>query len=328
MGFWKDLGTSFANIGMNTIGGLIGGGINKALGDYERKENYRYNEMAANEADKRQRAQFRDLYSYSAQVKEMQKAGLNPALMYSGGASGQGGATAPQGMGTGGVQKGYSPMDLMSLSQIELQKSQANLNNAEAENVQEKTTAQQIDNYISELTKETSVEERKANLQLVVSLGEKYVSEKNYTNWKIDFEKLKSNEEIKLLQHQNGLYLAQIATEGTKQELNEQQKTTLSKQIDKWQMDVAQRYYELDIQSWNQQAQQKWWESQADNLTNRLEFDAKKVGLELDFSKTKLWVDAAVDVGKSIVYGTVIALGRGNIALPQTGGYKERKIGF
>lgn len=308
MGFWSNFGTSVSDMGVNTVGGLINTGINQLLGDYERRENYRFNEMAANEADKRQRAQFRDMYSYSAQVQEMKKAGLNPALMY-GGASGQGGATAPQGMGTGGVQKGYSPMDLMSLSQLELQDSQAKLNNAEAEKIKEQTTTQQIQNYISELTKDTSVEERKANLKLVVSLGEKYVSEQKLTNWHMDFEKLKSNEEIKLLQNQNSLYLAQIATEGTKQKLNEQQKNTLKKQIDKWQMDVTQRYYELDIMSWNQKAQQNWWEAQAENLTNRLEFDANKFDVELDFSKKKFAIESAIDVGKTLIYGAAKILG-------------------
>lgn len=142
MGFWSNLGSSIAtsggDIATNTIGGIINAGLNKALGDYERQQNYNYNEKAAANADKRARAQFRDMYSYSAQVQEMKKAGLNPALMY-GGASGQGGATAPQGMGAGGVQKGLSGMNLMSLAEIEVMKSQANLNNAEAQNVNKDT---------------------------------------------------------------------------------------------------------------------------------------------------------------------------------------------
>lgn len=155
MGFWSNLGssivTSGGDIATNTIGGLINAGINKALGDYERQQNYKYNEKAAANADRRARAQFRDMYSYGAQIQEMKKAGLNPALMY-GGASGQGGATAPQGMGAGGVQKGLSNMDLMSLAEIEVMKSQANLNNAEAENVSTDTTKkeQEITNLVTE----------------------------------------------------------------------------------------------------------------------------------------------------------------------------------
>lgn len=338
MGFWSDLGSSIAtsggDIATNTIGGIINAGLNKALGDYERQQNYEYNEKAAANADRRARAQFRDMYSYSAQVEEMKKAGLNPALMY-GGASGQGGATAPQGMGAGGVQKGLSGMNLMSLAEIEVMKSQANLNNAEAKQVGEETTGQQIENYVNDLVKDTSVEERKENLKVIVALGQKYLSEatKNqsdaaYIDWKRGFEELKSNEELTKIKNENALLLAKALTEGTQQTLNEQQTKTFSAQIDKWQMDVYQRFYELDIASWSQQAQENWWLSQAENLVDRLEFDSKKFGIELDWNKKKTWIDTGVEIGKSIIISTGIALSRGNVALPNTGNYKGGKIGF
>lgn len=160
MGFWQKLGTAAGDIGMNAVGGIVNAGINAALGDHERRENYRYNEMAAQAADKRQRAQFRDMYSYSAQIREMQKAGLNPALMY-GGATGQGGATAPQGLGSGGVQKGYAPMDLLSIAQIENINADTEKKKAETENVSEDTNlkGQQILNLVAD-TNNKKVEHR------------------------------------------------------------------------------------------------------------------------------------------------------------------------
>lgn len=330
MGFWSDLGSSIAtsggDIATNTIGGIINAGLNRALGDYERQKNYEYNEKAAANADRRARAQFRDMYSYSAQVQEMKKAGLNPALMY-GGASGQGGATAPQGMGAGGVQKGLSGMNLMSLAEIEVMKSQANLNNAEAQKVGEETTGQQIENYINELVKDTSVEERRENLKVLVALGQKYLSEatKNqsdaaYIDWKRGFEELKSNEELTKIKNENALLLAKALTEGSQKQLNDQETKTLTAQVDKWQMDVYQRFYELDIASWNQEAQENWWNSQSENLVNRLEFDCKKFEIELDWNKKQTWINAGVEIGKSIIVTT------GSVLSARMGGLPSKEV--
>lgn len=336
MGFWENLGKAGVDTAMNTVGGVINAAMAKELGDYEREQNFRYNEKAAQAADKRHRAQFHDLYSYSAQVNEMKKAGLNPALMYEG-ASGQGGATAPQGLGSGGVQKGISQMDMMSMAEMELMESQVKLNEAEAKKVGEETIAQEIQNYINDLTKDTSVQERKQNLQVLIALGTKYLSEsklniakKDKTQWEQTWEQIKSNEELNLLRNQNALYLAQITTEGTKQDLNEQQTSTLSAQIDKWQMDVTQRYFELDIASWNQEAQENWWKAEAQNLTDRLEFDAKKINLELDFGKKKMWIDNVFDVGKTAVIATGMIFTRGsvNLSTPKVTIGKPNPVGF
>lgn len=140
------------DFGIKTLGNLIGGGINAGFDELARSRNFDYNEKAADAADKRQRAQFHDLYSYPAQIRQMREAGLSPALMYAGGASGQGGATAPQSLGAGGVQGGYAPIDPMTQTQIDLAKSQANLNNAEAANLDKDTEKkqQEITNLVTE----------------------------------------------------------------------------------------------------------------------------------------------------------------------------------
>lgn len=330
MGWFSDMATK-------VIGGVVSGGLGYAFDTKAREQNFYYNEMAAQSADARQRAQFYDMYSYPAQVKLLKEAGLNPALMYSGGASGQGGATAPQGLGAGGLHAGYAPIDPMTATQIQLAKSQENLNDAEAQKLKADTEGQEIENYVAELTKDTSVEERKQNLQVLIALGTKYLSEtslniaaKDKTNWETTWSQIKSNEELQQIRNQNALYLAQIATEKTKQQLNEQQTSTLSAQIDKWQMDVTQRYYELDIQSWSQEAQENWFISQADNLINRLEFDNKALGLNLDFSNKKMWVDNSVDVLKSAIVATGLVFTRGNVNLgvPKVTFGPPKKVGF
>jgi hypothetical protein len=77
--------------------------------------------------------------NYGAQVQQMKAAGLNPSLMY--GKGGQGGVTGSQtGGSAGGGQASQAPMmDLSALNlakataEIELLRSQANLNNTQAD---------------------------------------------------------------------------------------------------------------------------------------------------------------------------------------------------
>lgn len=127
MSFW-------ANLGENAAIGLVKGTIGAGFSALDRYQNYIYGEKAADAADARQRAQWEDMYSWSAQMRDLKNAGLNPSLIM-GKPSGQGGATAPQGSGAMGVTSGYAPVDPMTSAQLELLKSQANVNNAEANNL-------------------------------------------------------------------------------------------------------------------------------------------------------------------------------------------------
>lgn len=105
------------------------------------KTQFQYNEMAAENADKRQRALYEDYLSYAAQVRQMKAAGLNPALMYGNGGSAGNMPSATQGHGANGSASGVQAMALQNadLAQIaanmELIKSQANKNEAEADNI-------------------------------------------------------------------------------------------------------------------------------------------------------------------------------------------------
>lgn len=86
MGVGALLGLSAANAALNTGTGLLSQHIS-----------YKLNEKAAENADKRTRQLFNDLYSPQAQVGQLQDAGLSTGLMYAKGGvggSGQGGAQA------------------------------------------------------------------------------------------------------------------------------------------------------------------------------------------------------------------------------------------
>lgn len=102
------------------------------------KGQYLYGEAAANNADKRQRALYEDYMSYKAQVRQLEEAGLNKALMYGGGGSG---GAMPTGQNGGGASAsagsvsalGVNPEQIGGiLAQAEVNKSIAEKNYADA----------------------------------------------------------------------------------------------------------------------------------------------------------------------------------------------------
>lgn len=112
-----------------------------------REQNYKYNEMAAKEADKRQRAQYKDLYSPQAQMQQLQEAGLSPSIYASGGVAGKSGAGAIMGGGASGVNPNVyaaQPVSALEAAQIGLIKAQTN-------NVNEDTITTEIENGIKKL---------------------------------------------------------------------------------------------------------------------------------------------------------------------------------
>lgn len=159
------------------IGSIIGAGIGLAgsiLGRKQQNEDQR--EMMELQAKlNQQQAQYnqglaKDMWNYTSypnQVRNMEAAGLNPALLY--GMGGQGGSTAGAGQASGvglsdakGMQTGIAiqgmGLELANLaSQIDLNKSQAEKNKAEAEKTAGVDTEAQkatIDNLIAQTSNE------------------------------------------------------------------------------------------------------------------------------------------------------------------------------
>lgn len=145
-------------LGMKIIGG-IGSALGGIFGDIKGKEmqeqqfsnqkelmglQHQYNEKSADAAQKRA-YQMWEQTNYAAQVEQMKKANLNPALMYGQTGAGGGTVSGAQGQGTSqptdrsiemrlkGQEMGLQLANLAS--QIKLNESQANKNNAEANSI-------------------------------------------------------------------------------------------------------------------------------------------------------------------------------------------------
>lgn len=102
----------------------------------DRKENYQYGEMAADNADARTRALYKDLESPSALLQQYKEAGLSPSLMFGGSGVGGNIAQGAQGTGANGIstmQPAYkSPIEA---EQVALMKAQERKLNAESMNI-------------------------------------------------------------------------------------------------------------------------------------------------------------------------------------------------
>ena len=133
--------------------------------------NYKYGEMAADNADARARAIYTDFNSPAAKVKQLQEAGLSTALMYGNGGGGGGSAaatTASQGSGAGG-QQGKTPQSAIEGAQLGLMLAQIKNLNADAE--KKKVEAAKTAGVDTE-AQQQSIEESKQRInKLITEVG-------------------------------------------------------------------------------------------------------------------------------------------------------------
>lgn len=147
------------------IGGVFGildsitnNAYSKKREQQARAENYRYNEMAANNADERMRAMTADFWekynSPSAQLNNLKAAGLSPSMLFADGlGSGVGGASATQGEGASGIHPnifGVKTLSPMEGAQLGLIAAQTDKTKAEASNIETDTEIKQFQRQMEE----------------------------------------------------------------------------------------------------------------------------------------------------------------------------------
>lgn len=134
-GMWE---TAALQAGLNTFTA----GANSLFGMLNAKKiaklNYKYNEMAANNADARARALYNDLESPMATIKQLREAGLSPSLYAGGNVGGSIGANGAQGQGTSGVSFPNGMMSPIDIATMQVQEAQARYLNAEADELEGK----------------------------------------------------------------------------------------------------------------------------------------------------------------------------------------------
>ena len=175
--------TAVAQAGVNGAFGVLNNFMAAQRETAARAENHYYGELAANAADARTRALYKDLQSPEALRKQYQEAGLSPSLMFGGGGVGGNLSQGAQGTGASGINPtsyGINPVDLASIELMKAQakKAEADANNtnklsdatlakiiAETKNTDLKSAGQEltnklsaIENEIAEATKDNKIE--------------------------------------------------------------------------------------------------------------------------------------------------------------------------
>ena len=135
-----------------------------------RKENYEYNERAAQNAANRALGLYHATASWKAQVDQLEEAGLSPGLLLSGGGTG-GTAAAPQG---GADVQPIPAVNLMEKAQVALMAAQVEKVKAETSNISEDTTLKKLEqttqNWINNMKSEEYEQAKTASKQMLEQL--------------------------------------------------------------------------------------------------------------------------------------------------------------
>lgn len=250
---WERAGSkALMQAGVNTFTA----GANSLFGILNAKKiakiNYKYNEMAADNADTRARALYKDLESPMATISQLKEAGLSPSLYASGNVGGSIGANGAQGQGASGVSMPNGMMSPIDIAGIEVQEAQARKLNAEADELEglnkmgqakiaelfasaglkdaqkvyteAETRMQNIENYIADETKEFSIAKIKYNASEAEHNANKafWDAENAQFEWTWNVETYEQQKEK--LANEMALLAAQAAYANSGAELNAEEK--------------------------------------------------------------------------------------------------------
>lgn len=298
------------------VGAAVNNHLNRVNTERDRYQNFRLNEIAAQNADKRTRALYNDLYSIPAQMEQLKAAGLSPSIYASGGLAGASGQTGAQGAGSAGQKTNTYNIDPLTLSQIELNKAQAtNLNvdsgkkEAETDNINEQTKYTQglynkLSHEIANLNADTKNKEENAKLTQLKGIYQNFQNLIKAGTMADEMElvtnQLKTAEEI--LRHmkkqnqfdestydiQKGILIntraslaADVLLKNSQTELNKKQKDYIQEQINYL---IKQREFEYEEQGigYKNKAQQtefyKKWE---EKMTEEIKYMGKRFKLDV-----------------------------------------------
>lgn len=125
--------TAGINTGMNAWLSNYNNELAAKREEEARRANYGYNEMAADNAMKRQIELYNMISSPAALKSQYLEAGLSPSMMFGGGGPGGQTSPGPQGSGADGIGPTSYGVEALNLAQIDLMQAQAEKARSEAE---------------------------------------------------------------------------------------------------------------------------------------------------------------------------------------------------
>ena len=312
--------------GILGLAGKIAGNSNNELAEKRQLQN-EMNLMKLQASYNKEQAKYsqelaKDMWestNYEAQVRHLQAAGLNPALIYG---QGGGGGASTDGGEAQGVSIGTSQAVMMGLHakamEAEIAKTMA-----ETAKITTETEKAGVDIGVSKTEQELKgalKKQAEENAKLLEKKGQLTVEEikQMNANWQLTFEKL------------HGLTLDNTIKEETLQNeidivatklINEQLKSALI--VTEGQMNEAQTKYMIEQTLWvgydaetrrmDQQAREKYIDQQIKKIEKELE----KMGVDINLSKQanlREWIYGGVDAASGLVKAIVDTLPTSKIA--------------
>lgn len=265
------------------------GALNNILGAeaaaQARRENYKYNEMAAENADARTRSLYNDIYSPSAQLRQLEAAGMSPSVFYQG--SGSVGTSGAQGQGTAGQATPYMPISMIEGAQMAKTM-------AETENIKADTATKKGENERG-MAEIANLWANKGNVEASTSLNN-IMTQLN--NWDLEFKEDNLQFFASNLRKQNELLEEQIknyeeATKGQSisNEINEDTKEVQKQQFSVTMANVVADTYYKYCQAELAQSNIKLNSAQKEYLKASIALKAQELSIrsrELDFKYDQL----------------------------------------
>lgn len=326
------------------VGSVIAAGASIPLGIFnnawadqrtreDRAANYGYNELAAQNADKRTRALYNDFYSPEALLRQYNAAGLSPSLMF-GGTPGQGGSNGAQGNGAAGLQTPYMPISMVEAAQAAALWAQADKTKAETKTIngenqrgaaeikalladagqkeaaeaytKAQTTSLEIANYIAEATKEFSIHTAKY-------LAQKTEHEAMIAFWgaqdaklQYDFNTETYKDRVAQVGKQVELMGAEIMLKGAQKELTEEQKKQVTAAISQAWEQLRLEGEKIAVMKTSVQNQKEYWDKSVglmeQSLTQQMEIFSK----HLTFEYINMGVKAVTSIIQAAVGGSLL----------------------
>ena len=308
-GFMNLANTAFSNI------------LNENAADRARAENFKYNEMAADAADKRQRQQFWDLYSIGSQMQQIKNAGLSPSLMYGGTPSPGGSASGAQGAGGGNImpiRANYSLEGALLAAQIKnldatAEKTKAETNTINGENargiaeIQEilsnagynkaaealaeaNKDFQELQTFVGWQTADSDIQTAARTAQKLLHDANKAYEEAVQAGLKTKFDRETYDERVKQVGADLALTYAECALKSSQKEYTDTQKNALKEQILQRWVEIGIKYNEMLINGASQRASQRY-----------LEDSIKAINKELGIKETDMWLDFGIDCANTVI---------------------------
>lgn len=313
-----------ANIGWDIAKTDINNGAATQRERDARRENFEYNEQAANNSDMRTRLLYQDLYSPQAQVQQLKEAGLSPSVYYNGGAAGMSGQTGAQGAGAAGISPNVFGLGELDFSQIAKTIAETRLLNAEADEKEGKNEMgkAKIADYLAsagykkEAAKLVNAQEEGQNLQnYITTQGANAIlhtifAKATEAGYKAE-EAYESLEQAKLLTTLNretllteiemrkeGLnsLIQGIAESKSRTRLNNQQIETLKAH-------ALKLFNDITVDNQQVSGYIAFINKRIEQMPKELEATFK----DLDIKERKMYIDAVTETVKSIAIGAMAA---------------------